>query len=70
MPALKITWYKTKAARLIKMFRIVPQKDMATLLNISQQTYSYRLRNVYPGQLEDLIRMLDAIGYEITEKEL
>lgn len=64
-----LTWYKTKSNRILKDFRLLKQKDIATEINESQQTVSYRIRNVYPEVLPDLIRILNMAGYEIVEKE-
>lgn len=69
MAASSLTWYKTKAKKLIKAIRFEKQGDMAALLNMPQPTFSYRIRNVYPGMLEDLLRLLDVAGYEVVEKE-
>lgn len=69
MPRSTLTWYISKANKLIKEIKQVPQNEMSILLNISQQTYSYRINHIYPDRLSELIRMLDAAGYEIKEKE-
>lgn len=69
MPKCSLTWYKSKSNRLLKDFRLLKQKDIATTINESQQTVSYRLRKVYPEVLPDIIRILDMAGYEIKEKE-
>lgn len=69
MPKCSLTWYKSKANRLLKDFRLLRQKDIAIAINESQQTVSYRIRNVYPEVLPDIIRILDMAGYEIKEKE-
>lgn len=68
MPKSKLTWYKSKANRIIKVLKAEPQKELATAINESQQVISYRLKNVYPEFLEDMIRLLDVCGYEIVEK--
>lgn len=68
MPKCKLTWYKSKANSLLKDFRSIKQKDIAAEICESQQTVSYRLKNVYPIVLPDLIRILDMAGYEIKEK--
>lgn len=70
MAKSNLTWYKSKATRILKDLRLIKQQDIATELNISQQLASYRLRNVYPKMFEDLIRLLNLAGYEIKEKEL
>lgn len=69
MPKSTLTWYKSKAKKLIREFRLTPQRELAATVNVSQQVMSYRLKNVYPKALEDLIRLLDISGYEIVEKD-
>lgn len=69
MPKSTLTWYKTKSNRILKDFKLLKQKDIAVEINESQQTVSYRLRNIYPEVLPDLIRILNMAGYEIVEKE-
>lgn len=68
MPKSTLTWYKSKSNRILKDFRLLKQKDIATTINESQQTVSYRIKNVYPVVLPDIIRILDMAGYEIVEK--
>lgn len=68
MPRCSLTWYKSKSNRLLKDFKLLKQKDIATTINESQQTVSYRLKNVYPVVLPDIIQILDMAGYEIREK--
>lgn len=70
MPKSTLTWYKSKSNRILKDFRLLKQKDIAFEIGESQQTVSYRLRNVYPEVLPDLIRILNMAGYEIKEKEV
>lgn len=69
MPASRLTWYKTKTNRIMRDIRTVKQKEIAQEINESIATVSYRLKNVYPRFLEDMIRILDLAGYEIKEKE-
>lgn len=69
MPKSTLTWYKSKTKRLMKDISLLKQKDIATEINESQATVSYRLKNVYPKYLEDLIRILKMAGYEIVEVE-
>ena len=69
MPKSTLTWYKSKAKRLMKDISLLKQKDIAAEINESPGTVSYRLRNVYPEYLEDLIRILKMAGYEIVEVE-
>ena len=69
MPKCALTWYKSKANRILKDFRLLKQKDIAREINESQQTVSYRLNKVYPEVLPDIIRILNMAGYEIVEKE-
>lgn len=69
MPKSTLTWYIPKAKRIMKDIRNLKQKDVAKELNESQQTISYRIRNLYQGQLEDWLRLLDLAGYEIKRIE-
>lgn len=69
MPKCKITWYKSEANQILKEIRKIPQKDIAIEINESQQAVSYRLKNVYPECLEDLIRILNLAGFEIVRKD-
>lgn len=69
MPKSTLTWYKTKSNRILKDFKLLKQREIAETINESQQTVSYRLKNVYPSVLPDIIRILDMAGYEIKEKE-
>lgn len=68
MPKCKITWYKSKANQILKEIKKLSQKEIATEINESQQTISYRLKNVYPESLEDWIRILNLAGFEIVRK--
>lgn len=45
------------------------QKIIAKELGISQQLVSYRLKEVYPDQLENIIKILELANYEIKERE-
>lgn len=69
MPKSTLTWYKSKAKRILNDIRCVKHTALATALNESPQVISYRLKNVYPEVFEDVIRLLDLAGYEIKEKE-
>lgn len=69
MPKSTLTWYISKSNRIMKDFRLIKQREIATAINESQQTVSYRLNKVYPQVLPDIIRILDLAGYEIREKE-
>lgn len=70
MARSSLTWYKTKSNKLMKLLRAEKQQDVANLLNEkSRQVISYRMREVYPEQLEDWLRLLDLIGYEVKEKD-
>lgn len=68
MPKCLLTWYKSEANQILKEVRKISQKDIAIEINESQQTVSYRLRNVYPEFLEDIIRILKLAGFEIVKK--
>lgn len=69
MPRANITWYASKVNRIMRDIRALKQKDIADTICESQQTVSYRVRNVYKTELEDFIQILDLAGYEIKEKE-
>lgn len=70
MPKSTLTWYKSKARRIVKDLRLVKQSVIATELNESQQVISYRMRNVYQKQFEDTLRLLALAGYEVVESEV
>lgn len=69
MPASTLTWYKRKAKRIMRDVNSLRRQTVADALNESHQLISYRMKNVYPGQLEDWVQLLDMAGYEIKEKE-
>lgn len=52
-----------------RIIRCLPkQVTVADALHISPQLTSYRINNVYPEQIAELITILDLAGYEIVEK--
>lgn len=63
-----LTWYKSRANRIMRDIKALKRQEIATELNESHQVISYRVKNVYQKQLEDWLRMLDKAGYEIVEK--
>ena len=67
---LNTKWCKAKSTRILNDFKLIRQKDMASVLNESQQVISYRLKNVYPKMMPELLQMLDMAGYEIKKKEI
>lgn len=69
MPKSTLTWYKTKANRIMRDVKAIKRQVIGTEINESHQVVSYRIKNVYPEQLEDWIRILNLAGYEIIEKE-
>lgn len=69
MPKCKLTWYKVKANKILKVVKRIPQAEIAAEINESQQTVSYRFKNIYPEFLEDWVRILDLAGLEIVRKE-
>lgn len=69
MSKSKLTWYKSKARLLLKLVKCEKRQDIANLINESQQTISYRIGHQYQEQLEDWLRILDFIGYEVREKD-
>lgn len=68
MPTSTLTWYKTKTNKILKDIKRISQREIADEINESQQTISYRLKNVYPEVLEDLVRILNLADYEIVRK--
>jgi len=68
MPKSTLTWYKTRAKRIMRDVRALKQKDIAREINESQQVISYRINNTYEKELNDWIRILELAGYEINEK--
>ena len=69
MAASSLTWYKSKAKKIMRGLNAVKQVDIATELNESPQTIYYRMHNVYQGMFEDVVRLINLAGYEIVEKE-
>lgn len=69
MPKSTLTWYKTKARRIMRDVRALKQRDIAREINESQQTISYRINNIYERELTDWVRILNLAGYEIVERE-
>ena len=57
-----------QVTRIMNAIKVLRQKDIAEEICESQQTVSYRIRNVYPVVIEDLLSILDMAGYEIKEK--
>lgn len=68
MPRVNLTWYQPKVRRIMKDVRALKGKDIAEVINESQQVASYRVLHCYEKQLIDWIQILDKAGYEITEK--
>lgn len=53
-----------------RIIRCLPrQTEVASRLGISRQLARYRIKNVYPSMIVELINVLDLAGYQITEKE-
>lgn len=69
MPKSTLTWYKSKANRIMKDLKRVRNKEIAEALNEPHTTITYRMQNLYQGQLEDWLRLLDLAGYEIKRIE-
>ena len=69
MPPSTLTWYKTKANKILKSISCLKQKDLAFLISVSPQTFCYRMKHLYPQEFMDFIRLLDAAGYEIKRKQ-
>lgn len=69
MSKCTLTWYKSRAKRIMRDVKALKRQQIATEINESHQVISYRVNNVYAKQLEDWIRILNLAGYEIVEKE-
>lgn len=69
MPKSTLTWYKSRAKRIMRDVKALKRQDIATEIGESHQTISYRVKNVYAEQLEDWLRILKLAGYEIVESE-
>lgn len=69
MAKSNLNWFKSLSKRIMRDFLALPQKDICIAINAKQPTVSYRLHNVYPVILPDIIRILDLAGYEIVEKQ-
>ena len=69
MPKCSLSWYKSKSNRIMKDIRGLKQKDIAIELNESPQTIYYRVHNIYPKIMPDIVRILYLAGYEIRERE-
>lgn len=61
----------TKESRMAdRIIKCLPkQVTVAKALGESPQLISYRMKNIYPKQISELITLLDLAGYEIREKE-
>ena len=68
MARVSLTKHGSQVRQIMNAVRQIPQADIANEICESQQTVSYRLKNVYPQALEDMITILDMAGYEIKEK--
>lgn len=69
MSKSNLTWYKSKARKIMRNVRALKQTEIAETLSESRQVISYRMKNVYERELSDWVQILDLAGYEITEKE-
>ena len=65
-----LTWYKTKTNQILKMLRLIPQRKLAEVLNISQPAVNYKINTQYPKLFAEFIQVLDVAGFEIREKEI
>lgn len=65
-----LTWYKSKAKRIVKDLRLVKQKTIATTINLDQSTISRQINGSWQKELEKWLRLLDLAGYEVIEKEV
>lgn len=67
MPKIILGSERRLADRIIR--NLPKQSEIAKELRISQQLVSYRIKNVYPEQLADLIRICNLAGYEVRERD-
>lgn len=64
-----LLWYRTLAKAILKDVGDLKQADIAREIGESRQVVSYRIKNVWQEELEDMIRVLNMAGYEIVSKE-
>jgi len=69
MPASTLTRYKTQANKIMKDIRLLKNKDVAIMLNVSPQVVTYRIKTFYPKEFPNIIRLLNMAGYEIRKIE-
>lgn len=65
MARSKLLWYETESKAILYDISKLNQTEIAHQINETRQTVNYRLKNVYPTVLNDLIRILKMAGYEI-----
>lgn len=67
MPQVFLTKESKLANRII---RHIPNKaELGRRLGVSRQLINYRVKEIYPKQIAEIITLLDYAGYEIREKE-
>lgn len=63
-----LTKHGSEANHILKVIKGLKQKDIADELGQSRQVISYRMKNVYPKEIEEFITILDMAGYDIVER--
>lgn len=59
----------SEARQADRIIRCLPKNIIcAKRLGISPQLMGYRIKNMYPAQFTEFIKLLDLAGYEIREK--
>ena len=70
MSKCSLTWYKSRAKRIMRDVSSLGRQKVANEIGVSKQAISYRVvKDIYLKQLEDWLRILRMAGYEIVEKE-
>lgn len=69
MAKSSLNWYKGQAKNIMNALWRINQTTIANEVNASsKQVISYRMRNVYPRQIEEWLRLLELAGYEVVQK--
>lgn len=61
----------TKERRMAdRIIRSLPKQTLvASELGVSPQKLNYRIKNVYPDEMAEFIKVIELAGYEIAERE-
>ena len=69
MPKSTLTWYKSKAKRIVMILKGFKQQFLADELNTTQQNISYAFKSdEFQRNLETCLQLLNIAGYEVKEK--